>query len=591
MVREKEPKIRTERIKHMKNRSESNKLANVVSTGQTNVVGIQRGECFFRTYRCFFDYLKKNHDEYFKTFKSIMVDSLGETLINDIIKEISEVNAPDRRSRIFYHANYAQGVSAFLGKVKTACERRGMNAALLDCVGGYKTSFQALNEHLLQKMTNGEDLVTKEPKLNEVYDDIKKAFQDELKGNPHGKKVVLLDHMDRFFIEQFEERIKLQSESGKPETNDFSLCNIFKLREFWCRAIIKLNDDGIHCIATVQTSLEAIFGEFSTTKKEGDPWGRNRVSSIWRDNIAAYSGGYFCEIRKYLNGKVGDKNFQHNREVTECRSCYFYFPEAKINVSQSSELNTSINKLLKIANDGPWLFCLSLHHAVKPTDDGRRPCANWNKKLKHYYRNTSESRGERSLLHDYLRAFPLYVGEIIAEQIRQTGSNNDMKNVCAALEESWEKSENQFQKNITDLLESYGKLYEEKRKSFIKQLKKKEPNNCCSEEEKRKKEEERKQKAEKALSYNESDGNNRKTIKTKVLLKDRKVKKKLVKRLPKVLRGSIGKNQLAKIIVNQNIFSRDEYDENRDDGNKKYIYYATSFFHYLYSDEKIKIKK
>ncbi len=538
----------------MKNRSESNKLSNVVSTGQTNVVGIQRGECFFRTYRCFFDYLKKNHDEYFKTFKLIMVDSLGETLINDIIKEISEVNAPDRRSRIFYHANYAQGVSAFLGKVKTACERRGMNAALLDCVGGYKTSFQALNEHLLQKMTNGEDLVTKdlvtkEPKLNEVYDYIKQAFQDELKGNPNGKKVVLLDHMDRFFIEQFEERIKLQSASGKPETNDFSLCNIFKLREFWCRAIIKLNDDGIHCIATVQTSLEAIFGEFSTTKKEGDPWGRNRVSSIWRDNIAAYSGGYFCEIRKYLNGKVGDKNFQHNRQAVECNKCAFYMKEAKTNLSRSpGVIDEPIKKLLKIAKDGPWLFCLSLHHAVKPTSDGKSPCANWDKKLKHYYKNTGRSRGERSLLQDYLRALPLYIGEMVTlcDSYAQP-----QKELCEALEGAWGTTNQQIQKNVEGLLEIYDKRYKKKMKSS---------------------------KAEDIL-----DG--------EVLMKDRLVKRNLIKKLPKIMQSPEGKNQLAKIIVNQNIFSRDEYDGNRDDGNKKYVYYATSFFHYLYSDEKIKIKK
>lgn len=560
---------------------------------------IKRGECFFRTYRAYFESLADNA----RSFKEIMVERLSRE-VDGVYRAINTGAAFPK----FYLTNYATGTSAFLKRIEKNAPP-GMYVKYLDCEAiGVREAFSEINKTILAQIDKfaasstqivnfAYCLIIK--RLLEISNFKNKEYVDNnndlhisfcgdngqlvISGDGSGcattkvqlvggnKVVILLDHIDRYFITGFHRKIK-DDENGIESDCQFALNNINLLRKCWYLAVWKLNEQGIQCIASALTDLEEYLGKRPREENLIDAAGRTKVSSEWR-LLRKVEGedAFFYSLKENTEVDSEDVTCYPNlwHKYAKCRfrldNCFIC-----CNDSDKTKKDRVIKKLRGVLNaatveifDGNlWLMCCSFHHAFKDFETADLGCQRMDANLKSYYKNENERRAEsdehgRSLLEDYLFALPLYLAEIIPYDDQKT---------IKKIEYSWESISSRLYKNVIDLLEKYARRYDKLEKL--------------------------------AKPY---DGQSRKKVQSKeraqidkrgAWIRETNVTKTLTHHLyfglwGKVVNfwGEIDKEKLkecfANIIVQRDIFSRTLGDK------KKRKYYAQPFMHYLYSDKEI----
>lgn len=581
----------------MKNK---NNKRNAVSGKPNESLFIAQGECFFRTYRVYFESLANNAH----SFKEIMVERLSKE-VDGVFDAINTGKAFPK----FYLTNYAMGTSAFLKQIETKCGKN-MYVKYLDCEAEeVRGIFSEINKTILAQIDKFGASITQGSSITQIvnfayrliierlleisnFTNKEKNYTDNnngrhiffcgdnelvISGDGSGcatpnvklvgekKVVILLDHIDRYFITGFHRKIK-DDKNGIKSDCQFALNNINLLRKCWYMAVQKLNEQGIQCIASALTDLEEYLGKRPREEKLIDEAGRTKVSSEWR-LLRKVEGedAFFYTLKENIGVGSEDVTCYPNlwHDYAKCRfrldNCFIC-----CNDSDKTKKDRVIKKLRGVLNaatveifDGNlWLMCCSFHHAFKDFEDGQLGCQRMDANLKGYYKNENERRAEsnehgRSLLEDYLFALPLYIAEIIPY---------DDKKTIKKIEYSWGSISSRLYKNVIDLLKKYAQRYD---------------------------------KLEKLVKS--KNGKSRRKVqmeRSEAWIKETNVIKILTQHLYLGLWGRVVsfwgeidieklKECFANIIVQRDIFFRTLSDK------KKRKYYAQPFMHYLYSEKKI----
>lgn len=607
------------------------------STGESQSQHTDVAACLFVVCRDYIESLKEGAaDLSLSAFKKLLIEKMTYNR-SDCAPLVSRTRKSIAESRTmpmhFYVTGFSLGTSVFFEMLVDELNKQPGKFApfLLKCGGTIEehddkwewkpedsnVRFEKINEELLRLERGGKSLLKDLSDISDKKYKDKKTVADEayeiIKGwiyrkaslppdCPNAQRIVLLDHIDRFFIEMFQLHVetmgkeksqskeepqreeKSQSKEEpqreeKPQSKEepqrqekpkgYDLWQISLLRRVWIESIRKLNQDTIppkgysgtvFCAASVLTELEGFWKDLPIDTE--DPFKRTRVRKQW-SRVAANSN-YFIEILEMMFET--DKGGRCIHGATNYRLCphsQLYTLRLELDGQRwrwHPDILKTVSKLKECTDGDPRLFFLFCYHAIKQRDnDSQMNCirTNLDKKIstldcsiKDYYKEgRNRASSHSTLLEDFLYPLPLYIAE-------SGFSKKELEKITTA----WKDVNSAFIEGVKSILNKLAKKWEvgdpKQKEDIYKTPTKRELR--------------------------------------KILLSERQCKKVLVKGLNKDIRKIFDKDSLSgdcfmRALNGRNILYHEEasWDAKKLRGGKEHYWHFRRLWRYLYTEEQI----
>lgn len=552
--------------------------------------------CLFALCRDYIELLKDGTaDLSLSAFKKLLVEKMTYNR-SDCAPLVSRTKKSIAESRTmpihFYVTGFSLGTSVFFEMLVDELNKQPGKFApfLLKCGGKIEehdgkwewkpedsnVGFEKINEDLwrlenglLKDVPEGRGRKYKDKKTvgDEAYRMIKDWIDQKAKLSsdcPNAKKIVLLDHIDRFFNEMFQLRLNTMGEEkpqGEEKFKGYDLWQISLLRRVWIESIRRLNQDTVFCAASVLTELEGFWEDIPIdTEKVADSFKRTRVRKQW--GRATGDSNYFIDILNMMfENNKGGRCYLGQTVVDNCR--HFQLYQYEFNGQQwiqNPDIVETVNKLKECTDGDPRLFFLFCYHAIKQRDaTGAKNCtrsvaneqiSTLDCSIKDYYKEgRNRASCHRTLLEDFLYPLPLYIAE-----------SGFPKEALEKMTTAWKDVNSAFIEGVKSILNELAKKWQEGNPT------------------------------EKEDIYNKPT----KRELMKILLSERQCKKELMKGLNKDIRKIFEKEPLSndcfmRALNGRNILYHEEksWDETKLGSKKEHYWHFRRLWRYLYTEELI----
>lgn len=390
----------------------------------------------------------------------------------------------------FYLAHYGYCSTAYLCELAQKLKENQCQSIYLDVDNGDNAQspwgkFVIASQKILKQNKRGE---TQECCLEIIRNFFHQCVIQG--GCKKGKVVILIDHIDRVFIDwlragnAMRKSVKgniavskyknLKWEKRKGEEAEICLQNITLyevdlLRRTWYKALKQLGESGngkikYLFVATALTELEHAFGYYRHKDVENSVV-RINTATEWRMSVPA--SRMVSEIGTIILEL--SESCEDNQCTTDCGSpsrCLFYE-----NSSLTGNLSDRLPEFYETCEHNVWLFGASFRHTISDAE-GESGCnykeEPWDKNIKDYYKHENGNhKRDRSLLYDYLWSFCLYAAEALGEEtdlVEQMQDDSFFKKIKKTIykwkvirlwknvEKNWGKISEKFEKRTAGLL-------------------------------------------------------------------------------------------------------------------------------------------
>ncbi len=582
------------------------------STGDPKSTSDPKGQhadvaaCLFVVCRDYIESLKEGvADLSLSAFKKLLIEKMTYSRDNRalLVSGTKKIIAEKRTMPVhFYVTGFSLGTSVFFEMLVDELNKQPGKFApfLLKCGGTIvenddkwewkpednNVGFEKINEDLWRLgngllkdfPNNGRKYKDNKTVGDDAYEIIKNWIYQKAPLSPdcsNAQRIVLLDHIDRFFIEMFQLHVKTmgkEKSQSEEKPKGYNLWQISLLRRAWIESIRKINQDVIPpeghtgtviCAASVLTELEGFWEDLPIDpEKSSDPFKRTRVRKQW--SRATADSNYFIEILEMMfETDKGGRCIHGKTEFSLCPHSQLYTLRLELDGQRwrwDPSILETVNKLKECTDGDPRLFFLFCYHAIKQRDnnsqvncirtDPDQKISTLDCSIKDYYKEgRNRASGHSTLLEDFLYPLPLYIAEsgFLEEDLKKIASE-------------WKDVNSTFIEGVKSILNKLAKKWKEgnpqKKEGIYKKPTKREL--------------------------------------MKILLSERQCKKELVKGLNKDIRKILEKDSLSndcfmRALNGRNILYHEErsWDETKLGGKKEHYWHFRRLWRYLYTEEQI----